>query len=413
MLNHALCYYCNIHTQVPTQHFSEYVQNIITELYQPMQAAIQGTLTGPGALGTVILCESLVNFLVTGSSLYQTYSVLKAYDIVPLSALARTRRVDLRSLATVRDGFLYVNRPKLEKIWIPMGSLTATARATASAMLTFLEMLKAGRDSLTASTRAADIIVNQFIHDLIEMDVVTSKKQLQTTGEDTCIRDTMTANEYVSRVFVPQNLPSEMSTKAFLTMAMDMLDQPTLKKKVAQKLVKEVKMVPRTTVHSRVINFSPSVCTLLTEGSLSGRLMTVGDIDRLILATTPLLKDTFDVNNREVVAIQRKRPRLTRVIRNALERVRRNTRGRMSNILAVMCLAMVVLANKEKLFPAKLSYKRLYRMTNLSRYITVKEMNKVVERTWNGDFDTRECRIVLDKIVIPQGQGLSVKVRRY
>ena len=85
----------------------------------------------------------------------------------------------------------------------------------------------------------------------------------------------------------------------------------------------------------------------------------------------------------------------------------------MSNILAVMCLAMVVLANKEKLFPAKLSYKRLYRTTNLSRYITVKAMNKVVERTWNGDFDTRECRIVLDKIVIPQGQGLSVKLRRH
>lgn len=67
---------------------------------------------------------------------------------------------------------------------------------------------------------------------------------------------------------------------------MDMLDQPALRK-VAQKLVKKMKMVPRTTVHSRVINFSPSVCTLLSEGSLSGRLMTAGDIDRLVLATTP------------------------------------------------------------------------------------------------------------------------------
>ena len=180
-----------------------------------MQAAIQGTLTGPGALGTVILCESLVNYLVMGSMLYQTYKVLKAYDVVPLSALARTQRVDLRSLATIRDGFLYVTRPKLE-IWTPIGSLKATARATASAMLTFLKMLKAGRDSLMATTKAADIIVNQFIHDL---GVVTSAKQLQTTGEDACIRDTMTADDYVSRVFVPQNLPSEMSTKTFLTIA--------------------------------------------------------------------------------------------------------------------------------------------------------------------------------------------------
>jgi hypothetical protein len=399
--------------QVPTHHFSGYVQNLITELYQPMQAAIDGTLTGPGALGTVILCESLVNFLVTGSNLYQTYKVLKAYDVVPLSALAKTRRVDLRSLATVRDGFLYVSRPKLEKIWIPMGSLTASARATASAMLTFLEMLKAGRDSLMATTRAADIIVNQFLHDLIEMGVLTSAKQLKSIGEDACIEDTMSAEEYVSRVFVPKNLPSEMSTKAFLTMAMDMLDQPTLRKKVAQRLMKEVKMVPCTKVHSRDIDFSPSVCTLLTEGRLSGRLMSAGDVDRLVMATTTLLRDAFDVNNREIQAIQRRRPRLTRVVRNALEKVRRNTQGRTSKVLAVVCLATVMLANEEKLFPAKLKCKRLYMMTNMSRYIRVKEMKNVIKRTWDGDLDRRECRIVLDKLVIPQGQSLSVRLRRH
>ena len=75
-----------------------------------------------------------------------------------------------------------------------MGSLTATTRAMASAMLTFLEMLKAGRDSLMATTRAADITVNQFIHNLIEMGAVISAKQLL---GDTCVRDTMTANECV------------------------------------------------------------------------------------------------------------------------------------------------------------------------------------------------------------------------
>lgn len=162
-----------------------------------------------------MLCESLINFLVTGSPQYQAYRVLKAYDVLPLSALARTRRVDLRSFATIHHGFLYVTRPVLEKIWVPMGSLTASARATASAMLSFLESLKAGRNSLMATTRAADIIVNQFKHDLIEMGVVKSAKHFQTAEKDDCIRDAMTADEYVSRVFVPQNLPSEMSTRHF------------------------------------------------------------------------------------------------------------------------------------------------------------------------------------------------------
>ena len=84
-----------------------------------------------------------------------------------------------------------------------------------------------------------------------------------------------------------------------------------------------------------------------------------------------------------------------------------------SNILAVVCLAMVVLANKEKIFPAKLKYKRLYRMTNLSCYTIVTEMNEVMERTWGGDFDTRECHTTLDKLVIPQGQSMRERLRRH
>ena len=372
-----------------------------------MQAAIQGTLTGPGTLGTVLLCESLLNYLITGSYRNQAYHVLKAYDIAPLGALAQTRKVDLRSFATLRDGFLYVTRPKLEKVWVPLSSLPSSARATASAMLTFLEKLKAGRSSIIATTRAAEIIVTQFKHDLVEMGVVTNAEQFQSTMEDACVRDALTADEYVARVFVPDHLPSEMSTKAFLTMAMDLLDQSTLREKIAQNLLEEAKMVPRTTVHARTVNFSPSVCTLLVKGQLSGRLMTADDAQRLVLATTPLLSANFDLDSGAVQAVQSRRPRLTRCVRNAVEKVRSRTRGHMRNTLAVVCFATVVLANKEKIFgEQKLKYKRLYRTTNLSRYISLKEMKEIVARTWDGDFDARECRIILDKIIIPHGPRL-------
>jgi hypothetical protein len=270
-------------------------------------------------------------------------------------------------------------------------------------MLTFLEKLKAGRSNLLATTRSADIIVNQFKHDLIEMGVVRNERQFQATEQDACmIKDAMTVDKYVARVFVPKHLPSEMSSKAFLTMGMDLLDQETLRKKIAERLLKDVKIVPRTRVHAQTIDFSPCVCTLLTEGQLSGRLMSAEDVQRLVLATTPLLMDNFDLDSRAVRAIQRSRPRLTRVVRNAVERVRRNTRGRMSNILAVVCFATVVLTNKEKILEEKLNYKNLYRSTNMYRYISVKQMNELISRTWNGDFDSRECRIVLDKIVVPR-----------
>ena len=43
VLNNAV-YHIPISTQVPIHHFSSYVQNLTPYLYQPMQAAIQGTL---------------------------------------------------------------------------------------------------------------------------------------------------------------------------------------------------------------------------------------------------------------------------------------------------------------------------------------------------------------------------------
>ena len=54
------------------------------------------------------------------------------------------------------------------------------------------------------------------------------------------------------------------------------------------------------------------------------------------------------------------------------------------HILAVACFATVVLASKEKVFGKKVKYKRLYRTTNLSRYIKLKEMKDIMKRTWNG-----------------------------
>ena len=48
------------YTQIPSGQFGGYVQGVVTELYDSLQAAISGTLTGPGTLGTVLLCETLV-----------------------------------------------------------------------------------------------------------------------------------------------------------------------------------------------------------------------------------------------------------------------------------------------------------------------------------------------------------------
>ena len=59
----------------------------------------------------------------------------------------------------------------------------------------------------------------------------------------------MTAKDYVSRVFVPRHLPLDMSTRSFLSMACDLLNKEELKKKIAEKLLGEVNIVPRMDYH--------------------------------------------------------------------------------------------------------------------------------------------------------------------
>ena len=148
-----------------------------------MQAAIDGTLTGPGTLGTVLLCETLLTFLCTGSYKNLPYKLLKAY-IGPLSALCHTRRVNLSRFATLRGGILCIRRPHLE-VWIPLSSLPYSARATATSMLTFLHQLKAAPRSYGAIISAAQMIVRQFTHNLLEMGVVRNLEILSPDSSET------------------------------------------------------------------------------------------------------------------------------------------------------------------------------------------------------------------------------------
>ena len=56
------------------------------ELYAPLVAAVDGVLTGPGTLGTVLLCESLISSLSSLLYLNQPLNVFKAYKILPVAS---------------------------------------------------------------------------------------------------------------------------------------------------------------------------------------------------------------------------------------------------------------------------------------------------------------------------------------
>ena len=59
-----------------------------------------------------------------------------------------------------------------------------------------------------------------------------------------------------SHVFIPNNLPSTMSTRAFQGTASDLFD-----------LVKGIKIVPHATVHMCTMQFSLSLCMVIIVGS--------------------------------------------------------------------------------------------------------------------------------------------------
>ena len=83
-------------------------------------------------------------------------------------------------------------------------------------MLQFLEKVRAwsSTEREEAAETAANIIVTQFKHDLVEMGSVDKLSRLDGDIQDGSIVDMMTANDYVARVFRADLLPVKMSAKS-------------------------------------------------------------------------------------------------------------------------------------------------------------------------------------------------------
>ena len=194
--------------QVPVQQFPGYVSSLVGELYDAVEAVVKGRLGGRGALSTLLLCESLLSFVPTGTPKHQPYRLLREYEVVPMSSLDVTRRIDLRPYASTRSGYLYVSRRSAGEVWVPLNSLSPSARVTAMQMLDFLKLLRTSRVDRSISARAAEIIVTRFKQDLLDMNVVSRMSDFDGGRHDATVHDTSTAIDYVRRVFVPDNLPA-------------------------------------------------------------------------------------------------------------------------------------------------------------------------------------------------------------
>ena len=87
--------------------------------------------------------------------------------------------------------------------------------------------------------------------------------------KDNSVYDVIHAREYVDRVFVLDRMPTNMSCRGLLTVALDLLEgvENTFRNKMVHELLSNMLFVLRTTVHSCILIFSDCVFTLLTGDS--------------------------------------------------------------------------------------------------------------------------------------------------
>ena len=184
--------------QAPISQFPGYVKSMVTELHTPLCATVNGNLTGKGTLDTVLLCETLISYLPSGMYQDQPTMLLRAYDVVPLTVLSCSRRIDLHHFAKVKSGVLYIPRPTIEKVRVPLGSLSSSAHATARQMLEFLGQLKSDRSHQLVLARAAENIVTHFCHELVEMHIVRGMEDFKQVKDDCCVSDMLRVEEYAA-----------------------------------------------------------------------------------------------------------------------------------------------------------------------------------------------------------------------
>ena len=64
------------------------------------------------------------------------------------------------------------------------------------------------------------------------------------------------------------------------------------------------------------------------------------------------------------------------------------------HILAVACVAAVLLAKDEKLVQKRVSFEQIRRSNNLHRLVTIKKLQEIVRRADSGQLDEQDVRVI-------------------
>ena len=101
---------------------------VVDELFAPMEVAAMGLIDTPTTLATVILCESILQYLPTCETHNTQYATLRAYGVTNRTlAVHGHLTLDATQVGVDDGGRVQVTTPSLKKVWLPLGSLPKRA----------------------------------------------------------------------------------------------------------------------------------------------------------------------------------------------------------------------------------------------------------------------------------------------
>ena len=260
--------------QVPRDDVPRYALALLKELIQPLQAALNGSLEGPGQLSTVLLCETILSLLPKMSLKDMPYKVLRDYNITPIEGgvIGSLRHITLSGSATLLGDILYVPRRRVQRIFVHLRELPGQARKQALRMLDFLDKVKTN-DRKVIAEKAAATILTEFVDKLVKTGIIsrasvlTIPKTLAFSGG--CIFSTVESSEYCKLAFDPTRLPRSNRLRAFIQISVDLTSEAELYCAISKLLCQECSFVPRAVIHESTVKFSSTHFQVLTSFSFS------------------------------------------------------------------------------------------------------------------------------------------------
>ena len=257
--------------QVPRNDMLQFALAIVQQLYDPLVMALASGVRN--AMGTVLLCETLLSLLTSMSTKDMPYRLLRAYDITPIQSgvITRERRLCLSRHAREVGGVLCIPNAVIHRVFVPLRKLPAEGRRQVTRMLDLLEEIHTG-DGNSVAEKCAFCLFKALLAELLESHLIPGRAVLKSSSQlvkEGCgIYSVTTAAKFVAQTFQVATLPQESRICGFLKTALDLCGDQ-LMPALEHRVLDELSFVPHMSIHDGRLNISATSFSVLSRFSLA------------------------------------------------------------------------------------------------------------------------------------------------